>query len=35
MITIAVIGIIAVAGVANAAVTRYADHPGVEPWPTD
>jgi hypothetical protein len=35
MTTIAIIAGIAVAGIANAAVTRYASHPGVEPWPTD
>jgi hypothetical protein len=34
MITLAIITIIAVAGVADAAVQRHASHPGVEPWPT-
>jgi hypothetical protein len=35
MTTIAIIAVIAVAGIANAAVTWHASHPGVEPWPTD
>jgi hypothetical protein len=35
MITLAVIAIIAVAGIADAAIQRHAVHPGVEAWPTD
>ena len=35
MTALAIIAIIAVAGVADAAVQRHATHPGVEPWRTD
>ena len=35
MISLAVIAIIAVAGLADAAVQRHASHPGVEPWRAD
>ena len=34
MIALAVIAVIAVAGIADAAVQRHASHPGVEPWRT-
>ena len=32
MISLAIVGIIAVAGIADAAVQRTAADPGVEPW---
>jgi hypothetical protein len=35
MIALAIFAIIAVAGVADAAVQRHASHPGVEPWRTN
>jgi hypothetical protein len=35
MIALTVFAIIAVAGVADAAVQRHASHHGVEPWRTD
>jgi hypothetical protein len=35
MIALAIIAVIAVAGIADAAVQRHAAHPGVEAWPTD
>jgi hypothetical protein len=35
MIALAIITIIAVAGIADAAVQRHAVHPGVEAWPAD
>jgi hypothetical protein len=34
MISIAIIALVAVAGIADAAVQRHASHPGVEPWRT-
>jgi hypothetical protein len=34
MISLAILALIAVAGVADAAVQRHAVHPGVEPWRT-
>jgi hypothetical protein len=35
MITLAIIAIIVIAGIADAAVQRHAAHPGVEPWRTN
>jgi hypothetical protein len=35
MVALAVLAIIAVAGIADAAVQRHASHPGVEPWRTN
>jgi hypothetical protein len=35
MTALAVIAVIAVAGIADAAVQRHASHPGVEPWRTN
>jgi hypothetical protein len=35
MVSLAIIAVIAVAGVANALVHRHAPHRGVEPWRTD
>ena len=34
MVSIAILGVIAVAGGANAIAQRYAVHRGVDPWPT-
>jgi hypothetical protein len=34
MISLAIISLIAVAGIASAVVDRHAAHRGVEPWPT-
>jgi hypothetical protein len=35
MIALAIIAMIAVAGIGDAAVQRHASHPGVEAWRTD
>jgi hypothetical protein len=35
MVPLAIAAIIAVAGIADAAVQRLAAHPGVEPWRTN
>jgi hypothetical protein len=35
MITLAIIAVIVVAGIADAAVQRHAVHPGVEAWRTN
>jgi hypothetical protein len=35
MIALAIIAVILVAGIADAAVQRHAPHPGVEPWRTN
>jgi hypothetical protein len=35
MTSLAILSLIAVAGIAGALVDRHAAHPGVEPWPTD
>jgi hypothetical protein len=34
MVALAIIAIVAVAGIADASVQRHAAHPGVEPWRT-